>query len=309
MKISTQYININHSMQNLLTLSTNMSNPVLLIIHGGAGSPDRPLVEKYNAALAEYYNVVCWDQRGSGLSYTKDKLTIDMLLADLKSVVEYLKAFYSQEKIYIAGHSWGAYLGVRFASMYPEYVKYYIGTGQGVSSLVDEVDKYNFVSRQAESGKDKKVISKLAYYGRPDGYRYQNCDGEAKKFISKMIHKYGGYIYDKRNLSSSAIMLSYMKCYKHNIIKLVKGMIKSSQSLNAQMNGEDKISLITELSVPVLLISGENDAVCPVAAAQRWFDKLKAPEKAFIKVENAAHMVNFEQPEIWNKELIQLLKK
>lgn len=30
--------------------------------------------------------------------------------------------------------------------------------------------------------------------------------------------------------------------------------------------------------------------------AQKWFDNLKAPHKEFIKIKNAANMVNFEQP-------------
>lgn len=119
--ISTEYININNFRQNIMTISSDDSNPVLLIVHGGAGSPDRPLVKKYNSELAEYYTVVCWDQRGSGLSYTKEDLTIDIMLNDLKSVVEFLRNRYNQSKIYIAGHSWGAYLGLRFSFMHPEY--------------------------------------------------------------------------------------------------------------------------------------------------------------------------------------------
>ena len=134
MRIATEYIDINNSRQNIMTISTNIYNPVLLIVHGGAGSPDRPLVMKYNNELADYYTVVCWDQRGSGLSYSKEKLSIEIMLADLRAVVEYLREKYHQEKIFIAGHSWGAYLGLRFANMYPSYIKYYIGTGQGISS-------------------------------------------------------------------------------------------------------------------------------------------------------------------------------
>ncbi|WP_294835847.1 alpha/beta fold hydrolase [uncultured Eubacterium sp.] len=88
---TTEYININNFRQNIMTISSNDSNPVLLIVHGGAGSPDRPLVKKYNSELAEYYTVVCWDQRGSGLSYTKEDLTIDTILNDLKTVVERIK--------------------------------------------------------------------------------------------------------------------------------------------------------------------------------------------------------------------------
>ena len=40
---TTEYININNFSQNIMTISSDDSNPVLLIVHGGAGSPDRPL--------------------------------------------------------------------------------------------------------------------------------------------------------------------------------------------------------------------------------------------------------------------------
>lgn len=308
MTVLTEYIDINNSRQNIMTMSTNKNNPVLLIVHGGAGSPDRPLVQKYNSELADYYTVVCWDQRGSGLSYTNEDLTINVMLNDLKAVVEYLRERYHQDKIYIAGHSWGAYLGLRFASIHPEYVKYYIGTGQGISSIVDEIDKYNFVKEQAVKRNDKKVLLKLNSFGEPSGYTYQIDDEIAKRFIGNMIHKYGGYISDKNDFSTAKYFATYFKYYGWNIIKVLKGMVKSSATLNAEMNEEDSISCITKLSVPILLISGKEDMICPVCATQRWFDNLNAPQKEFVKIINAAHMVNFEQPKEWNKLLITVSK-
>ncbi len=304
---TTEYININNFSQNIMTISSDDSNPVLLIVHGGAGSPDRPLVKKYNSELAEYYTVVCWDQRGSGLSYTKEDLTIDIILNDLKSVVEFLRNRYNQDKIYIAGHSWGAYLGLRFSFMHPEYVKYYIGTGQGISSFADEIYKYKFVKEQAESRNDTEVIKKLVHFGEPIKYTYSHDDKKAKQYIGKMIHKYGGYISDKNEFNTNKYLNCYIKCYKFNIIKVIKGMLKSSKTLNIEMNEKDSISRITELTVPVLLISGEDDMICPVQATQNWFDNLKAPHKEFIKIKNAAHMVNFEQPNEWNKLLLNLI--
>ena len=72
------------------------------------------------------------------------------------------------------------------------------------------------------------------------------------------------------------------------------------------MNKKDSISCITTLSFPILLISGENDMICPVKATQKWFDNLTAPQKKFVIIKNAAHMVNFEQSQKWNKEIISI---
>ena len=195
---TTEYININNFRQNIMTISSDDSNPVLLIVHGGAGSPDRPLVKKYNSELAEYYTVVCWDQRGSGLSYTKEDLTIDIILNDLKSVVEFLRNRYNQDKIYIAGHSWGAYLGLRFSFMHPEYVKYYIGTGQGISSFADEilvVDSYS-TDKTEQICKEMGVTfvqHKFEDYGKQKQYAIEKAKYDmilsidADEFLSKSL--------------------------------------------------------------------------------------------------------------------------
>ena len=78
--------------------------------------------------------------------------------------------------------------------------------------------------------------------------------------------------------------------------------------MNPEIDREDKISSITKLEVPILLISGENDYVCPVQATKHWFRKLSAPIKDYIIIKDASHMVNFEQSDKWNSALINLVK-
>jgi pimeloyl-ACP methyl ester carboxylesterase len=85
------------------------------------------------------------------------------MLNDLKALIEYLRKEYNQEKVYLAGHSWGAYLGAIFTHRYPEYVKYYIGTGQKVTLKATESDKYNFVKNQALKQNNLKLLQKLEF--------------------------------------------------------------------------------------------------------------------------------------------------
>ncbi len=311
MKVSDQFVDINNSRQNILTMLSSVENPILLIVHGGPGSPDRPLVCKYNSELSKYYTVVCWDQRGSGLSYSnankENGLTIELMLSDLKELVVFLLAKYKKEKLYIAGHSWGAYLGLRFVSEYPQYVKYYIGTGQGISSFVDEIYKYNFVLDKAEKLNDVKVVQKLKDFGAPSGMEYYNQSEEASAYVGKLVHKYGGYIHPESRLNMNTYFSEYLTFYRHNIFRVLAGINYSVKSLNSQINSEDKITPITEINVPILLISGEQDFVCPVPAVRQWFEKLVAPKKNFVIIKKAAHMVNFEKPSEWNNELIKIL--
>ena len=81
------YVTIGGIKQNILITYTDVNKPILLILHGGPGSPDRPLVNKYNRDLAENFVIICWDQRRSGLSFTKESKgtppTPELMLSDL----------------------------------------------------------------------------------------------------------------------------------------------------------------------------------------------------------------------------------
>lgn len=304
MNVSEQWLSIGGINQNILKICTNVSNPLLLIVHGGPGSPDRPLVCKYNMELAEYFTVICWDQRCSGMSYTKqsrDKpLSTELMLSDLKELVEKLLKSYNQQKLYLAGHSWGAYLGLWFASEYPQYLNYYIGTGQGISSKIDEIEKYNFALKKAEKANDTKIISKLLSYGEPVNGSYPNSDEEAASYVGGLIHKYGGYINDNNNFSANKMYSLYFKFYKHNIFNVIGGIGYSVKNLTPKMKENDIIPKINKLDVPIALVFGEEDYICPAVTAKKWFDNLNAPQKDFIVIKNASHMVNFEQPKEWN---------
>lgn len=219
------YVNIGGIKQNILITYTDVNKPILLILHGGPGSPDRPLVNKYNNDLAEDFVIVCWDQRCSGLSFIKESkktlLTPELMLSDLKELVQFLLNKYNKEKLYIAGHSWGAYLGLWFASEYPEYLYYYIGTGQGISSALDETEKYNFVLTQAQKRNDEKIIERLIFYGAPQRGIYANDHNSASNYVGKLIHKYGGYIHPNNDFSTKKYYSLYFNFYGLNILKVI----------------------------------------------------------------------------------------
>lgn len=303
----SQYVNINNSRQNVLKMYTDESNPVLLILHGGPGSPDRPLVKKYNSALAEHFTVICWDQRGSGLSYCSDELSVDLMLSDLNELVKLLCREYRQDKIYIAGHSWGAYLGLRYVRLHPDKVAYYVGTGQGISSN-DEIYKYEFAMQRAKQNGDRKVIEKLSQISPPKGKEYKSNSAECKKYVSKLVHKYGGYIHPESAFNMNEYLSLYLRCYKQKTFQLIKGISYSLKYLENDMLAHENVG-ISRVDVPIKIIMGEQDYVCPIAETKKWYDKLSAPSKEFVTIKKAAHMVNFEQPESWNKELLQLLQQ
>ena len=66
--------------QTIHIWGTRRRNPVLLILHGGPGVPNRHGIAKRHLDLTDAFTVVAWDQRGIGGSYlgcNPESLTLD----------------------------------------------------------------------------------------------------------------------------------------------------------------------------------------------------------------------------------------
>lgn len=94
-------------------------NPVVIVLHGGPGADYRYLYPL--KALADAYQVVFYDQRGTGLSPrlpAKD-ITLQSFIDDLDAFVE---AFGKGRPVHLVGHSWGAMLASAYAGAHPHKV-------------------------------------------------------------------------------------------------------------------------------------------------------------------------------------------
>jgi len=93
--------------------------PVLIVLHGGPGADYRYLLGL--KALADDYQVVFYDQRGTGLSprVPAEDITVQSFINDLDAFVE---AFGRGRPVHLLGHSWGAMLASAYTGTYPEKV-------------------------------------------------------------------------------------------------------------------------------------------------------------------------------------------
>ena len=113
------WVDINGIKQGMFIRGENPQNPVILYLHGGPGTPMLQFISylEKNERLEKYFTICYWDQRGSGMTYNKSTdpstMTVEQMVEDTHKVTEYLKERFGQDKIYLIGHSWGSYLGVK----------------------------------------------------------------------------------------------------------------------------------------------------------------------------------------------------
>jgi proline iminopeptidase len=99
------------------------TRPVVIVLHGGPGTDYRSLLPLQ--PLSDEYQVVFYDQRGSGLSprVADEQLGFEQLLSDLHAIVE---AVSPHEPVRLIGHSFGAMLAAAYLEQHPEDVSHVV---------------------------------------------------------------------------------------------------------------------------------------------------------------------------------------
>lgn len=294
------HVNINGVEQGMFIKSKDSTNPVLLYLHGGM--PDYFLTRKYPTGLEDYFTVVWWEQRGSGLSYCADippeTMTLEQMISDTKDLTNYLRKRFGQEKIYLMGHSGGTFIGIQVASRAPELYHAYIGVAQMSDQLKSERLAYEYMLKKFRENGNTKMVRKLEAApvtmkdGIPDAYL---------ALRDPAMHSLGiGTTHDMHSVITG-IFLPSLTSREYTLIEKVnmwRGKSRSGISiLGANMLTTDLSKQVPELKLPVYFFEGLYDYTCSYTEAKSYFEKLKAPMKGFYTFEKSAHSPLFEEPE------------
>ena len=292
--------------------STDSSLPVLLFLHGGPGVCDRHWVLRDQSALAEIATMVCWDQRGAGLSWSKqlrgEDMTVGRLVEDAHELVLYLKKRFAKKKIYIVGHSWGTALGTLLVQKYPEDIAVYIGMGQYVNGPENERLSYEFVLEEAKKRGDQKALKDLERIGWPKDGHYANID---ELMVQRdLMTKYGGEDYGESDGIMKAMILPILRSPEYKLTDLwryYKGAVFCLNNMWDEVVDLQFDKTVPELKVPVYLTEGRHDQNTPIPIAEAWFDQLQAPKKEWIWFEKSAHSPIKNEPELWGKTVRRIV--
>ena len=306
------YIPIGGIQQNIRIRSCDETLPVLLFVHGGPGVCDRHWVLRDQSAIAEQATMVCWDQRGAGLSWSKklkaEDMCVDRMIEDCHELLQYLKNRFHKTKIYIVGHSWGSILGSLTAERYPEDVAVYIGMGQFVNGADNERLSYRFVLDEATKRGDKKALQDLEKIGWPKNGHYASLDDLMVQ--RDLMTKYGGEDYGENEGIVKSVVVPILKSPEYKLWdmwKYYKGTFFNLETLWDEVVDVDLSVRVPELKMPVYLTEGRHDQNCPIPIAEEWFANLKAPKKEWIWFEQSAHSPIKNEPKLWGETVIRIV--
>ena len=288
------FVEINDVKMGMIIKSKDISNPVLLFVHGGPGMPEYFLTEDYPTGLEDNFTVVYWDQRGAGLSYSsnidKSTITVDQYIEDSIAVTNYLRERFGQDKIYLMAHSWGTYFGIQAVQKAPQLYNAYIGVGQVTNQNESEERAYQYMLDYYLKVGDEKTLEKL----KENDYL---SDGYAK-IRDDVMHRAGiGTTHDMKSVVNG-IFFASLKNREFTLpekVNLWRGKILLNK--NTQLKMEDDLrKTVTKLDVPIYFFSGAFDYTVNHDMSEEYLNQIDAPIKRFYLFENSAHSPIFEEP-------------
>ncbi len=291
------FVTIGSIRQGMFITGKNTNNPVLLFLHGGM--PEYFLIQKYPTGLENYFTVVWWEQRGSGLSYNanipKETLNSDQMINDAVELTNYLRNRFGKEKIYLMAHSGGTFFGIQTVAKHPDLYHAYIGVAQISNQLESERLAHNYMLKQYRANENKKMVRKLESLSLIDG-----MPNDYLKIRDKAMHELGiGTTHDMTSVFNGFFVPS-LKCKAYTLSEKINMWWAKSQSgvstLWDEILATDLNEKVPKLDIPVYFFSGIYDYTTSYALTKAYFDVLNAPIKGFYSFEKSAHSPIFEEP-------------
>ena len=205
----------------------------------------------------------------------------------------YLKKEFQVDKIYLVGHSYGTYVGMKCAQMRPEDYYAYIGIGQIANQQENEKNLIAYALEMAKKDSNQKALDELGSLGN---LPYDKTDFGSKISLSrKWTTYYGGAIYGRNNVNCLyAEALIRPEYSLKDFIYFLKGEdlyysdTERDQArwelFNANLHEE-----IPSVEIPIYFIQGENDFITSYEACEEYFYMLQAPYKELIPISECAH--------------------
>ncbi|MGK7396096.1 MAG: alpha/beta hydrolase [Candidatus Cyclobacteriaceae bacterium M3_2C_046] len=284
--------------QGMIIKSKDTSHPVLLYLHGGM--PDYFLTRKYPTGLEDYFTMVWWEQRGSGISFNPDtpseKISPTQLINDILELTDYLRQRFGQDKIYLMGHSGGTFTGIQAAAKAPDRFHAYLAVAQISNQLESEKLACQYMIEQYKQMEKWKMVRQLeatpVIEATPLSYL---------KIRDQAMHQLGvGTIHQMHSIFTG-IVLSSLSFPEYTVKEKINIWRAKSQSGVASLWPEilstDLTQKLTQVDLPLYFFSGVFDYTVSYTLSKAYFDKIQAPLKGFYTFNQSAHSPLFEEPE------------
>jgi pimeloyl-ACP methyl ester carboxylesterase len=264
--------------------SKNNTKPLLLFLHGGPGNSVIHYADKFTNKLKEHFIVVQWDQREAGqtfaMNHSPQPLTTTLFKNDTRELIDTLLRRFNQPKLFLAGHSWGTYLGFHIAINHPQLLYAYIPICPMVNQLESERIVLRLMREKALSAGNSEARQEL------DAVRIPFEDGEQLYFHRKWVLNYMG---------------SKAKITKLRVVDWSKTWLLIFNDASI----DNLFETALKFDCPIYFCVGRNDYQTNSSLTEKYYQAISAPRKALFWFERSAHSLPTTEPELLQDVIIK----
>ncbi len=258
----------------------------VIVVHGGPGLGHyylRPAMD----ALADEFQLVYYDQRGTGRSELRDpdRISVAGAVQDLAALLDGLGI----KRANLLGHSWGADLAALFASRHPDRVRSLIVANPGppfdqeqMMALMTEMQR----RRTAEDVEEMGRIEASAGFAQ----------GNPEALEAHLRVAYRPFFNDRKLASQ----VSY------GFTEITAAFYPGADRTFADLDQAAAMSGLKAITSPTLVLHADRDPI-PAAFSRQVAEAI--PGAQYVVLEGANHFAYMESPETFLKPLREFLNR
>ncbi|MCM1054835.1 MAG: alpha/beta hydrolase [Bacteroides sp.] len=287
---------LNGFTQKIMLDGKKKTNPAVICLHGGPGSPIPFSVgcRGLFPEITERLTLVCWDQLGCGANdrIIDDSFKIADFVRMTEDLVREVRKLLPCSGLYLLGMSWGSVLAALTAAGGRAEVDGVATYGQVLCNMTYNDEVYAALENSKMPDGEKKKLEELkktvstentvkimAYIRKyTEGY---NCKSGEKAPVGKMLL---GVLNspDYRFKDFKAVMLNG---YKKN-----SSLIKELLELDLR-------DTLSGIDIPYKIIQGDTDIVTSTRAIEEFLGECPNENLKLVKIKNSGHMPGTEAME------------
>jgi pimeloyl-ACP methyl ester carboxylesterase len=299
-------VELNGSEQWISIRGKDVNKPVLLFLSGGPGGSQLVTERRALAGLEEHFVVVNWEQPGAGKSFDavdRSTLTPERYIGDGLALVAYLRERFDEEKVYVLGESWGSTLGIWMVQREPEAFYAFIGTGQMVAFLENDLLCYQFALQWAQERGDARKVEQLKQQGPPPYYG----KGVAMKEAAFLMDTFSYMNQDPAIADDGFNTLQDLAGSEYGLydkLNWFRGALETLDIVYPQLWEVDFRTQAARLDVPMYFLLGRHDVNAPPVLAEEYYGLLDAPHKELIWFERSGHNPWVTESDLFVEEVV-----
>jgi len=247
--------------------------------HGAPGLGNRNEPNKSFGPLSDEFRIVAFDARGSGESDAVPPYSHEQWVADLDA----LRQHFGDERIVMAGGSYGGYIALEYTLAHPDRVTHLILRDTSASRRFEGMARENALARAAQYPEITPEMLDKLFQGRIES------DEEFRRYFAAISPLYDANTTPEK--AAARVAGATFRYETHN------------WAFSRNIPNFDVSARLHEIKCPTLIVVGRHDWITPVAASEEIAAGI--PNARLEIFENSGHSPQLEE----NEKFVALVRE